>query len=1392
LRFKEVFMKFVWRLLALGALFCLFAGPAFAQYVYLDTNGDGVHSSGDLLQPNGTPTTINAYINTNHNRDGSLATCDTGDGDLGFWNSYAVNLKAAGGTVTFSNFVNQQSNFNLVCVGVGIDFLAAGDEMTSCRATATSEAGGLKKMFTVTVTGQSGTPSIQVIPLGTLGPNFTSFGTPCSAHEFDNTYKLGDDFFDSDGAAPAPGGNATPVLSVPVSVTAAEGEAVTITATATDTDLSDVLTITATGVPSSLTLNTTPASGTATATLTGTLGLNDQGNHTITWTVSDGTNPPQTATTVLTVANLDQPPIVTASATASAVIGSPFALEVTVTEPDGDIITSFTAEPVPVGATFTTNSGRTSGTLEWTPVAGQEGEMDITFTAMANGAFGTATTHVTVGTGGVDAPPSVTAPAVQTGSEGTALIFTVSATDANGDAITSLMGSPLPTGATFTANAANTEGTFSWTPTSSQSGTYMVTWTAANSLSGTAATTFTITDVDHAPVLEAIGDVTVGEGGTLTVNLHATDQDNDLITLTSTLPDFATLNAPISGTGEVTTTISLLPTAGASGTYTGTVTASANGQTSTQTFTITVTGVTVDVAPVVVTPPSVVGTEGTEVTFTVTASDANGDAITSLTAATLPTGAAFVANASNTSGTFTWTPSAGQAGDYDVTFMASNALSGSAMTHIAIEAAGVDVAPVVTVTPNISGTAGAELSFVVTASDVNGDAITSLTAATLPTGATFVANASNTSGTFTWTPSASQTGTFDVTFTAMNALSGSATAHLTIEAAAEDQAPVVTAPPTVNGTEGTALTFVVTAFDADGDAIASLMAAPLPTGATFDTNAAHTSGTFTWTPSSTQAGAYDVTFTAANALSGSAATHITIGEGGTGGDHPPIVCAPRCVTSRVGRTISFKVTASDSDGDAIASLIASTLPTGATFTSNAAHTSGTFLWNPITAGQEGTYDITFTAENALSGHWVTHIKIRVADQSVVLDEIADVTVAAGTTITVPVHATDADQDTIRLTACLPGFAKLNQPRMGVGSVSTTITVCPQACDVGTYCVFVRARGKTGDCEIERFKITVTPAGGGGNVPPTITADATATVNEGVNLTVNVTASDANGDNVALSASGLPEGATFSDNHDNTAMLSFTPDATQSGTYTVTFTADDHHGGTTTATLVITVNDVAGAVQALVFTTGSNNTTHLGGDWCVNVEPVDGSFAAGDVILSSLTLSYGGRSVTASTGARIDVDSNHNDVSEVEVCFSADQLAELFGSLGIGQTTVNVTVGGTLASGGTFMGTLDQKVVVPGSTARGHGVMQVVVKPNPVNPATNLDFRTSRPGQVKVDLFDSRGRLVRSLVAQNFAAGLHSVPWNGTDERGTRVASGAYFFRIQAPDGRQVQRVTVVK
>lgn len=100
-------------LLAIGVV--VFAGAvpqASAQYMYLDTNGDGVHSTADDLQPNGVPTTVDVWIRTNANRDGSPALCNTQDGDLTI-NSYVFNLEAVDGTVTYSGFINQQPQWTV-------------------------------------------------------------------------------------------------------------------------------------------------------------------------------------------------------------------------------------------------------------------------------------------------------------------------------------------------------------------------------------------------------------------------------------------------------------------------------------------------------------------------------------------------------------------------------------------------------------------------------------------------------------------------------------------------------------------------------------------------------------------------------------------------------------------------------------------------------------------------------------------------------------------------------------------------------------------------------------------------------------------------------------------------------------------------------------------------------------------------------------------------------------------------------------------------------------------------------------------------------------------------------------------------------------------------------
>jgi hypothetical protein len=79
--------------LLLIAALAYVASPAAAQYMYLDANGNGVHDSGDRLAPNGSPTTVDVWIDTNHNRDGSLVTCDVDPTQSLPLNNYLINPK---------------------------------------------------------------------------------------------------------------------------------------------------------------------------------------------------------------------------------------------------------------------------------------------------------------------------------------------------------------------------------------------------------------------------------------------------------------------------------------------------------------------------------------------------------------------------------------------------------------------------------------------------------------------------------------------------------------------------------------------------------------------------------------------------------------------------------------------------------------------------------------------------------------------------------------------------------------------------------------------------------------------------------------------------------------------------------------------------------------------------------------------------------------------------------------------------------------------------------------------------------------------------------------------------------------------------------------------------
>ncbi len=83
-------------------------------------------------------------------------------------------------------------------------------------------------------------------------------------------------------------------------------------------------------------------------------------------------------------------------------------------------------------------------------------------------------------------------------------------------------------------------------------------------------------------------------------------------------------------------------------------------------------------------------------------------------------------------------------------------------------------------------------------------------------------------------------------------------------------------------------------------------------------------------------------------------------------------------------------------------------------------------------------------------------------------------------------------------------------------------------------------------------------------------------------------------------------------------------------------------------------------------------------------------------------------------------------------------------------------------------------------------------PNPFNPMTNINFDLPKSSHVRLDIFDVSGRLVRTLVDEDRVAASHTVTWDGTDSHGGRVASGAYYYRLQSNSGTATHKMMLVK
>ena len=332
----------------------------------------------------------------------------------------------------------------------------------------------------------------------------------------------------------------------------------------------------------------------------------------------------------------DQPPVISPIGNKFVSENSTLSFAVSANDTEGDSLT-YSASNLPFGAAFDTGTH----SFTWTPTHSQTGIYPGVQFEVSDG-FHTSIQSISITVARIFTLGSIGS---QTVDENARLIFSV--VSANATAVTANV-STLPPGAIFV------DGTFSWTPTYDQAGIYPgVHFETDNGdvISGEDIT-ITVNNIDRPPVFNPIGNHTVSENSTLSFTISAADPDNDSLTYSAShLPSGATFDNP-------THTFSWTPTFNQAGVYPNIYFVVSDGSlTDSEDITITVTNV--NLPPVLASIGDKTINEGSNLTFSISATDPDNDSLT-YSASHLPSGATF----DITIHKFSWTPSYSQNGTY--------------------------------------------------------------------------------------------------------------------------------------------------------------------------------------------------------------------------------------------------------------------------------------------------------------------------------------------------------------------------------------------------------------------------------------------------------------------------------------------------------------------------------------------------------------------------------------------------------------------------------------------------------------------------------------------------------------------------------------------------------
>lgn len=83
-------------------------------------------------------------------------------------------------------------------------------------------------------------------------------------------------------------------------------------------------------------------------------------------------------------------------------------------------------------------------------------------------------------------------------------------------------------------------------------------------------------------------------------------------------------------------------------------------------------------------------------------------------------------------------------------------------------------------------------------------------------------------------------------------------------------------------------------------------------------------------------------------------------------------------------------------------------------------------------------------------------------------------------------------------------------------------------------------------------------------------------------------------------------------------------------------------------------------------------------------------------------------------------------------------------------------------------------------------------PNPFNPVTTIRYSLPRDSQVRINVYNLKGQLVKTLINNSKSAGFHTVSWNIKDNAREEIAASIYLYQIVTPEFTDTKKLVVMK